>query len=323
MSLITRCPACETLFKVVPDQLRISEGWVRCGQCEEIFDASLHLLGASHEFSLPTRRDDAVAPSQENAEAADKDPLISAAVDDGAALSVLDPAPDQHDTDAPGMVDLAARARDTPADLAPPVSLQELPDLPAPVDPDSDEREEHDHSKHLSDVSFLRPRASNTDGGKPFVRASLLLLSLVLLLALSVQLVLHERDRIAALLPGLKPSLQALCGPLHCTLSGLRRIEAIAIDSSSFVKVRGDVYRLSFALKNTVPIALATPAVELTLTDSLDRPILRRVFTLTELGAKSDTLAAQAEWRTSVAIAVKATGTVEKVVGYRLLTFYP
>src|SRR5665647_163510 len=44
MSLITRCPACETLFKVVPDQLRISEGWVRCGQCDDIFDASLHLL---------------------------------------------------------------------------------------------------------------------------------------------------------------------------------------------------------------------------------------------------------------------------------------
>ena len=33
MSLITRCPACGTMFKVVPDQLRISEGWVRCGHC--------------------------------------------------------------------------------------------------------------------------------------------------------------------------------------------------------------------------------------------------------------------------------------------------
>ena len=29
VSLVTRCPACATLFKVVPDQLRISEGWVR------------------------------------------------------------------------------------------------------------------------------------------------------------------------------------------------------------------------------------------------------------------------------------------------------
>lgn len=44
MSLITRCPACDTLFKVVPDQLRISNGWVRCGRCHEVFEATQHLL---------------------------------------------------------------------------------------------------------------------------------------------------------------------------------------------------------------------------------------------------------------------------------------
>src|SRR3954465_1332501 len=43
MSLITRCPACGTMFRVVPDQLRISEGWVRCGHCAEIFDATAHM----------------------------------------------------------------------------------------------------------------------------------------------------------------------------------------------------------------------------------------------------------------------------------------
>src|SRR5882724_5993418 len=43
MSLITRCPACGTMFKVVPDQLKISEGWVRCGHCTEIFDATTQL----------------------------------------------------------------------------------------------------------------------------------------------------------------------------------------------------------------------------------------------------------------------------------------
>ena len=45
MSLITRCPACGTMFKVVPDQLRISEGWVRCGHCADVFDATAHLQG--------------------------------------------------------------------------------------------------------------------------------------------------------------------------------------------------------------------------------------------------------------------------------------
>ena len=43
MALITRCPSCATLFKVVPDQLRISGGWVRCGQCKQVFDANKNL----------------------------------------------------------------------------------------------------------------------------------------------------------------------------------------------------------------------------------------------------------------------------------------
>ncbi|NML47965.1 DUF3426 domain-containing protein [Ramlibacter sp. G-1-2-2] len=43
MSLTTSCPACGTTFRVVPDQLKISEGWVRCGHCSEVFDATANL----------------------------------------------------------------------------------------------------------------------------------------------------------------------------------------------------------------------------------------------------------------------------------------
>jgi len=40
MTLATRCPACHTTFKVVKDQLRLAEGWVRCGRCDEVFLAA-------------------------------------------------------------------------------------------------------------------------------------------------------------------------------------------------------------------------------------------------------------------------------------------
>jgi predicted Zn finger-like uncharacterized protein len=43
MSLATRCPECGTTFKVVRDQLRISDGWVRCGRCSHVFDGAEHL----------------------------------------------------------------------------------------------------------------------------------------------------------------------------------------------------------------------------------------------------------------------------------------
>ncbi len=39
MSLATRCTHCGTIFKVVEDQLKVSEGWVRCGRCQEVFHA--------------------------------------------------------------------------------------------------------------------------------------------------------------------------------------------------------------------------------------------------------------------------------------------
>lgn len=53
MSQTTRCPACQTRFKVVADQLRISDGWVRCGNCKQVFDASLSLQPAAPEAMLP------------------------------------------------------------------------------------------------------------------------------------------------------------------------------------------------------------------------------------------------------------------------------
>ena len=36
MSLATRCTACGTVFRVVQDQLKVSEGWVRCGRCDRL-----------------------------------------------------------------------------------------------------------------------------------------------------------------------------------------------------------------------------------------------------------------------------------------------
>jgi predicted Zn finger-like uncharacterized protein len=39
MTLTTRCPSCNTVFKVAQDQLQLAEGWVRCGRCNETFEA--------------------------------------------------------------------------------------------------------------------------------------------------------------------------------------------------------------------------------------------------------------------------------------------
>lgn len=44
MSLITRCPQCNTAFRVQPLQLSAKGGSVRCGKCSTVFDGVSHLV---------------------------------------------------------------------------------------------------------------------------------------------------------------------------------------------------------------------------------------------------------------------------------------
>ena len=39
MALATRCPNCQSMFRVVSDQLKLRGGLVRCGSCRHVFDA--------------------------------------------------------------------------------------------------------------------------------------------------------------------------------------------------------------------------------------------------------------------------------------------
>ena len=57
MTLATRCAACGTAFRVVEDQLKVSDGWVRCGSCNGVFNASENL------FHLPDEPRSAVDPT--------------------------------------------------------------------------------------------------------------------------------------------------------------------------------------------------------------------------------------------------------------------
>jgi predicted Zn finger-like uncharacterized protein len=53
MTLATRCSACGTSFRVVQDQLKVSGGWVRCGRCNEVFNAIQGLYEVGSPMAEP------------------------------------------------------------------------------------------------------------------------------------------------------------------------------------------------------------------------------------------------------------------------------
>ncbi len=289
MSLITRCPACQTLFKVVPDQLRISEGWVRCGQCNEVFDASSLLL--SPATAVMNFSQGALAPIRPSAELADSVPSV----------------PEPVSAPVNEVITRQPATGENPIQIEP-NDLGE-PDRKGPTG--------------FCEPSFLHTQQNTSTWRKVLTRILLAVLGLALLLGLAGQIVFHERNQIVARGPGLKGLLLTLCRPLSCGLSALQQKDAVVIDGASFTKIKRDAYRLNFTLRNTAATAVAAPAVELTLTDSLDQPVVRRIFAATEFGLQSDTLAATSEWSASIALAVTTAGTAERIVGYRLLAFYP
>lgn len=155
------------------------------------------------------------------------------------------------------------------------------------------------------------------------MRWTLLLVLLALLVLLVFQIVLKERNRIAALEPATRPVLQALCSMAGCSLSPLRQIESIVIDSSTFSRIRGDDYRLGFALRNTAPIAIAMPAIEFSLTDPQDQAVIRRVIQPAEFAAGTLSLAKSSVWTGSLSMSVRPSANTDRIAGYRLLAFYP
>ncbi len=337
------------MFKVVADQLKISQGWVRCGHCSEVFDAAAHLLPLASSpvvepavIPAPLLREDA-APIAEVAE-----PLVGSAVDPVLSADPVSRIPAQEPPQPPAMNEIQVSL---PPDVAADVFVSsvnpepsDLPDPEPPVPTQARLRrevfvdsEEPDQSAH--DVSFVRDARRHAFWRRAGVRIVLIILAAVLLLVLFAQVARFQRNTLAAWLPSLSPVLQAVCGPLNCEVEPAKQIESVLIDSSSFNKIAPDAYRLKVVIKNAGAIALAMPSLELTLTDTQDQALLRRILTPGELGATEGTLAAGAEFSGLVAIRISNSATSAnasaiaasspkpssplRIAGYRVLAFYP
>lgn len=361
MSLITRCPACGTMFKVVTDQLKVSQGWVRCGHCAEVFDGTSHLLpddiSLAPPQALPPEGDAARGPafaspaaqqpelppeSGSNPEEPAWAPARSFA-DRSSLASAANGQPDAQDSAADfdpaswrqallerqhqefGWAPVNAASQGTAATDAPGIAPSDQIDSEVP------------DSEGAHDVSFIREARRNAFWKRPLLRGLLGALSLVLLSALALQWVLQQKDSLAVIEPRLAPWLQTMCRYLRCEIRPPRHIASLLIDSSTFSKIGSDAYRLSFTLRNSGVMALEVPALEVTLTDTRDQALVRRVLAPAQFGASSMVLAAHSELSGVVTMKISnddglavlsvpplpASAAPLPVAGYRILAFYP
>jgi len=156
----------------------------------------------------------------------------------------------------------------------------------------------------------------------PGMRTALLLLAVALAALLAAQWAVQERDQLAARQPSLVPLLNLLCEPSGCVLQAPRNIDAVVIDSSTLVRRLGNFYSFDLVLKNSASTPVAMPALELSLTDTADAVITRRVFLAEELPGAPAVLPAQSTQAVSLRLSL-AEGGASAMAGYRALVFYP
>jgi hypothetical protein len=168
--------------------------------------------------------------------------------------------------------------------------------------------------------SFVRDAERAARWRQPRVRAALAAACVLATVGLAGQWAIAQRDLVAARWAAAKPLLDSACSTLGCEVRPPRALEGLRVESSGLARVeKGDLYRLSVALRNLRRHEVALPAIELALTDTQGQLIARRVLRAAELGARADHLAAGAELMLQATLQVGAA----PVAGYTIELFYP
>ncbi|OBS30233.1 hypothetical protein A9O67_04055 [Tepidimonas fonticaldi] len=330
MSFITRCPSCGTAFKVVADQLKIADGWVRCGHCQQVFDATLDLQPAFAPLppSAPPPSPGGAPPSPEATPQPTAPPPMPAAEPPGNAAAEPGPAPEPEPEPEPAPWSEPEpepesdrqEPRDDGYDAAPSVEA-------GGADVAGDQSGDHDPfvaqtAAPAQEPSFVRQARRRAFWRRPVVRVILALLALGLAALLAGQIAWVWRDTLAARYPAARPALAAFCDRLGCTIAPPRRPQDVLIEGSVLLRRAPDRYSFHLVVRNHADTEVAAPALELTLTDLQDQVLVRRVWTPDAWPQPLERLAPGAEWPLQLELAFDHPDAA-RMTGYRAVLFYP
>jgi predicted Zn finger-like uncharacterized protein len=140
-------------------------------------------------------------------------------------------------------------------------------------------------------------------------------------LGICFQVLVFQRDQWRAQYPEFTPMLLGLCATLGCDLHWPEEPSQVSIATGGFKSLGDNQFIFSGSIKNQSDWPVATPLLELSLTDDVDAAVVRKVFTVNELGVNEVLRARRAQaFELQFTLDPALSGSV---TGYRAFLFYP
>ena len=312
--MLTRCPNCETAFRVTPEQLKARQGKVRCGECQHVFNALESLVEEAKIVISPPVADVGATTPRDDSDTSDK-PVASTAPQEtpiaepsASVTAYIGPqqntAVESESSETPPIVDhdasptnevaVSADLAGVPSVAATTVAVEQSASVPAesqaaplpPSAPSSSPGAPVD-----TPIAPTQPvplpsfepllHESPSDPTSPAMRWLWFGGTGVAAFAIAVQVLIHFRVELAVSTPSLRPVLEVLCHPVGCSVDLPSLVDLMTIESSDLQPDgdRKNVLMLTATLRNRAPFAQQFPHLELSLTDAADKAIARRVLT--------------------------------------------
>ena len=352
----TRCPVCSTVFRVTSEQLRLKAGKVRCGHCQAVFNAFDELMEdtpASEAVLPPQAAEPAVTPPPAPIPAAPAVKIVEAVAEPIPSAQIHQTFVEPLDETAPSKAPTALEwdgifaVKSAPNPEPEPLPDAEPAPKEAPAEPESpaavlplqaDETTEQSTQaareaglmavRELNDAATYNrwsegTLASSGLGGfagdePPRATWPFVLVAILLVLGLFGQMAHHYRTELVQRLPATAALFEALA--IEVPLP--RLADLVTIEASNLQSDNGrGLFILQATLHNRASFAQEWPALELTLTDTTDTVVSRRVLQAADYlpPGSADAFPANGEIAVKLWVEAKNIGAA----GYRLYIFYP
>ena len=295
--LATRCPHCQTRFRVTPTQLELREGMVRCGACRELFNGSEHLLHGAEDM-----------PLEETLSTEDLEGRMTLVDFGSLRANQNQPTPpsnmqDELDALSKAISDLQSKPWSAPEEAE--LSTEAPPMMATPTPSFVEEARKREQSANTWKwVLWL---------GIPF-----------LLVALLVQLGYFYRAEIAVRSPEAGRYVRALCSRVGCQVRLPEHIDLISLESSQLQPVTDHPgqFTLTALIRNQADTVQAWPSLDLELKTDVGQVLVRKVFNpLNYLRAAEIKKGFAAHAEQEIQISFELSG--ESPGGFSVILFYP